>query len=46
MKRYGELVNEHNTDPETRLFDDMVASVLKALVSHESESDVKVEIGR
>ena len=40
-KRYKELVNERYKKPENRLFDDVMASTLKALVSDESESDVE-----
>ena len=46
MKRYKEFVNEHYKEPVNRLFDDVTPLVLKALVSNESESDVKVNFGR
>ena len=42
MKRYVELVNEHHKEPVIGLFDDLMTSVLEALVSDESESDMKV----
>ena len=41
-KRYAELVNEHLKEPVNGLFDDVTTSVLKTLVSDESESDVEV----
>ena len=46
MKRHAELVNEHYKEPMIWLFDDMTASVFKALVSDESESDLEVDIGK
>ena len=44
MKRYVELVNEHYKELVMGLFDDMITSALKALVSDESESDVQVDV--
>ena len=46
VKRYKELVNEHWKKPVNRLFDDVTTSVLKALVSDESELDVEVNFGK
>ena len=48
MKRYEELVNEHNKEPVNGLCDHVKASVLQALVSDEleSESDVAVNVGK
>ena len=46
MKRYEELVNEHCNEPVNGLFDNMMTSVLKALVLNESESDMKDDIGK
>ena len=45
IKSCKELVIEHYKEPVNGLFDDMVASVLKALLFNESESDAKVDIG-
>ena len=47
-KRYEELVNEHYKEPVNESFDDVMASVLQALVSDElePESDVSVDIGK
>ena len=42
MKRYVELANEHYREPVIELLDDLITSVLEALVSDESESDMKV----
>ena len=44
MKRYWELVSECYKEPVNGLFDNVTTSVLKALVSEESESDVEVDI--
>ena len=48
MKICKELVNEHYKEPAAvnGLFDDVTTSVLKALVSDKSESDVEVNIGK
>ena len=48
MKRYEELVNKHYNEPVNKLFDDVTASVLEALVSNESESesDMEVDVGK
>ena len=46
IKRYEELVNEHYNEPVNGLFDDVTTSVLKTLVSDESESDVEVDVGK
>ena len=45
IKRYEELVNEHHKQPVNWLFDNIMASVIKALVSDESESNVEVDVG-
>ena len=45
MKRYVELVNEHYKEPVIGFFDDVTTSVLKVLVSGESESDY-VKVGK
>ena len=45
MKRYEELVNEHHKQPVNWLFDDIMALVIKALVSDESESNMEVDVG-
>ena len=37
MKRYVDLVNEHYKEPGIKLFDDVMTSVIRALVSDESE---------
>ena len=44
MTSYEELANEHYKKPVNRLFDDLATSVLKALVSDESELDVEVKV--
>ena len=46
MKRYVELVNGHYKEPVNGLFDDVTPSMLKAMVSDMSESDVEVNVGR
>ena len=48
MQWSEELVNEHYKEPAAvrGLFDDVTTSVLKALVSDESESDVEVNVGK
>ena len=44
MKRHVELVKEHYKEPVIGLLDDMMKSVLKALVSDKSESDMEVDV--
>ena len=44
METYEELVHEHYEEPVNKLFD-VMASMLKALISDESESDMEVNIG-
>ena len=39
-------MNEHDEEPVNGLFDDVTTSVLKALASNESESDVEVDVGK
>ena len=39
-------MNEHYKEPVKGLFEDLATSVLKALVSNESKSDIEVDIGR
>ena len=46
MKRYGDLVNEHYKEPGIEKFDDLTTSVIRALVSDESESDVEVDAAK
>ena len=46
MKRCEELVNKHNKELVNRLFDDVMGSALKVLVSNEPESDVEANVGK
>ena len=46
MERFEELAKEHYKEPVNRMFDDMTPSVLKALVSNRSESNVEVDTGK
>ena len=43
IKIYEDLVNEHYKEPVNGKFDDVTASVLKALMSDEAESDTESE---
>ena len=43
IKRYKDLVNEHYKEPVNGNFDDVTASVLKALMSDVAESDTESE---
>ena len=47
MKRYEELENEHQRAVAVNgLLDDVTTSVLKALASDKSKSDVEVNVGK
>ena len=46
MKIYVDLVNEHCKEPEIKMFDDVMTSVIRALVSDESESNVEVDVAK
>ena len=46
MKRYVELMNEHYKGPVKGLFDDAMASVLKALVYDKPRSNMEVDVGK
>ena len=46
LKGHEELVNEHYKEPVKRQVDDMMASVLKAVVSNISGSNMEVNIGK
>ena len=43
INRYEDLVNEHYKQPVNGKFDDVTASVLKALMSNEAKSDTESE---
>ena len=43
MKRYADLVNEHYKEPEIEMFYDVTTSVIRALVTNESDSNVEVD---
>ena len=44
--RYVDLVNEHYKEPGIEMFNDMTTSVIRALVSDESESNVEVDVAK
>ena len=44
MKRYVDFVNEHSKEPGIRMFDNLTTSVIRELVSDESESNVEVDV--
>ena len=46
MKRYVDLVNEHYKEPGIEMFDNVTTSVIRALVSDESESNVEVDVAK
>ena len=46
MKKYVDLVNEHYKEPGIEMFDDVMTSVIRPLVSNESESNVEVAVAK
>ena len=46
MKRYVNLVHEHYKKSGIELFNNVTTSVVRALVSDESESNVEVDVAK
>ena len=46
MKRYVDLVNERYKEPGIEMFNNVTTSVIRAMVSDESESNVEVDVAK